>query len=122
MTQAMTREATGTFDPFDPANHGKPLWITYGVDCFPQIVCAKLLAYGPKHNLLPVGERGAYVCIWGYSIYKRQPAFRTLGTRLDKWIDRHDFVRFYEDQEAALDDLRTLTRPRLPDGKDQNST
>ena len=100
-------------NPMDPAHHGKPLWVVYGPTCFPSIVCAKLFAYTAEHVLLPVGQAGPNVCIWGYSVHKRVPGFRTLGLDVNKWSARDKPApRFYTDQGEALADLQRITTPK----------
>ena len=100
--------AAGEIDPRDPKNHGHPIWVTTGPACCPSIVCAQLLAYSATHALLPVGRSGPIVCIWGYSVYRRVPGFRTLG----KSIEELDSAIFWRDQFDALDYLRVITTPR----------
>jgi len=98
-------------DPTDPAHHEKTLWVVHGPTCQPSIVCAQLRAYSADFNLLPVGQAGDHVCIWGYSVYKRVPGFRTLGIRLSKFEGEHK-ARYYTEQEEALSYLRKITKPR----------
>jgi hypothetical protein len=100
-------------DPLDPANHGRPLWIVYGHACMPSLICAKLRAYTEAHAVLPVGTAGPVVCIWGYSVYKRKPGFRTLGLDLREWSKRSTIgPTFYDTQDEAIERLRKLTKPR----------
>lgn len=83
----------------------QPLWVVYGADCFPAILCCKVVWGGTRANPGQV--------IWGYSVYKGVPGFRTLGIKLSTWMERSDFMpRFYTDQELALQDLRKLTTPK----------
>lgn len=102
-------------DPLDVANHGKPLWVVYGPSRFwPQILCCKLLAYDKRHHLLPVGHTGHSVCIWGYSVWRGQPAFRTIGTDVMGWATRQEWGPFFYDQQGyALDHLREVTTPPI---------
>lgn len=96
----------------DANNHGKPLWIVHGDKCFPQLLCAKLRAYTTKYQLLPAGVAGPRVCIFGYSVYRRQPGFRTLGVNVDEWVKRSSFKpAFFDVQDEALAMLRKLTTP-----------
>lgn len=53
---------------WDEAPVGVQLWGVYGNDCFPTIFACKMLDY-------PSGMRA----IWGFSVYRRKPAYRTLG-------------------------------------------
>jgi hypothetical protein len=99
----------------DPAGHGKPLWVVFGSHTWPQIVCVKLLAYTVDHVLLPVGAEGPNVCVWGYSVWKRKPGFRTMGTNVFTWAKAYTLCEFYDAQDEALDRLRKLTTPTCPD-------
>ena len=88
----------------DEANWNKPLWLVYGHKCFPQLLCCKLNFSGALN-------------IWGYSVYRGEPGFRTLGRDLHAWIREcrekgYELFEFYDDQEQALDRLRKLTIPR----------
>lgn len=96
----------------DPKNHGKPLWVVFGIaDCWPQIICAELLAYSSNHGLLPIGHPGHHVVIWGASRWKRKHAFRTLGIEVGEWCSKHKFGPFFFDvQQDALDYLCKITK------------
>lgn len=91
--------------PTDPSCYNKPLWVIYGPDCFPSILACKLK------------QKAEHVVIWGYSIYRRSPGFRTLGLQVEAWVER---VRadtgmvpeFYDDHEEALEKIRKLTTPK----------
>lgn len=104
-----TDKATGVveIDPADPYWHGRPLWVVYGPKCSPTFIAAKLRAYTEKHVLLPIGYSGPVVCIWGYSVYKRVPGFRTLGISVTELEKPHLFA----DQDEALAYLKKLTTP-----------
>jgi hypothetical protein len=100
-------------DPQDPSSHGKPLWVVYGLTCFPSLLCAKLLAYGADYQPRPVGVAGAHVCLWGYSVYRGEPGFRTRGVRVEEWAKRSTMKpRWFDTQTEALECLRKLTTPR----------
>ncbi len=86
-------------DPFNAENHDKPLWVVYGHDAFPSLLCCKLVS------------RAEGVVIWGFSIYKRSPGFRTLGLNVQEWMSRFDKVKFYDDHDEALAYLKKLTSP-----------
>ncbi len=102
-----TPTSTGEIDPRDPYWHGRPLWVIYGPKCHPTFICAKLRAYDAAHIIQPVGRPGANVCIWGYSVYRRVPGFRTMGTGIETLDDPH----FFSVQDEALSYLRKLTTP-----------
>lgn len=87
-------------DPTQKENHDKPLWVVYGVDCFPSLLLCKVNDHatcGPT--------------IWGYSIYKRIPGFRTLGLSLKEWMAREEKPRFFDTQAEAFGLLAKLTTP-----------
>ena len=89
----------------DESCYNKPLWVIYGPDCFPSILACKLK------------QKDSHAFIWGYSIYRRSPGFRTLGLQVEVWIDkvRADtgmVPEFYDDHEQALEKIRKLTTPK----------
>lgn len=89
----------------DPTIVNRPLWVVYGPDCFPSILSCKL-KYSKQ-----------ILTIWGYSIYRRSPGFRTLGQDVDIWMDRVQagggrVPEFFDDHEQALELIRKLTTPK----------
>lgn len=80
-----------------------PLWCVYGAKSFPSIIVCKILK-DPKYGLI----------IWGYSIYKRQPGFRTLGQRLSDWLasEYHENAFFFEKQVDAIAYINELVTPK----------
>jgi hypothetical protein len=80
-----------------------PLWCVYGPDCFPTLLCFKL-----RYQ-----DVGGYndICIWGYSVYKKVPGFRTLGTIFSKWA-KENSPKIFDSQEQALEYLKKITNPR----------
>jgi len=100
-------------NPLDAKNHGKPLWVVVGPSPYwPEMLCCKLLAYDQSNRLLPVGSTGTSVCIWGYSVWRGKPGFRTLGTDVMDWASRQQWGPFfYGEQSHALDHLREVTTP-----------
>lgn len=89
-------------DPMDPASHGKPLWVVYGEKADPRVLYAKLLAYTNDHRLLPAGTAGV-VCIWGHSVWRRQPGFRTLGINVAEWSVRSGLAPLFFDTQAEAE-------------------
>lgn len=79
----------------------KPLWCVYGPDCFPTVFCFKL------HDS---GQYG--ITIWGYSVWKRQPGFRTLGQNLLKWDEKTNKPKYFTKQEDATAYLVKITTPK----------
>jgi hypothetical protein len=97
----------------DPINHGKPLWVVCGRNGDSSIYCVKLLAYDSNYVLLPIGHRGDHVCIWGYSVYKGKPGFRTLGIKVEEWADRFSKAPiFYDSLEEAIKKVTKLLTPK----------
>ena len=84
-------------DPFDRQNHNKPLWVLFGSEAWPQVLCARIHGYGPS--------------IWGYSVYRRSPGFRTLGRDLRAWISEQERALFFDDHDAMLAELKKWTTP-----------
>ncbi len=83
-------------DPFDQQHWNKPLFVVYGSTGFPQMLCCK------------VRLNDGVATIWGFSIWRRTPGFRTLGIKLKTWVERETDPRFYLSQEEAFDDIRGL--------------
>jgi hypothetical protein len=76
----------------DPKEYlDRSLWVVYGPDCFPQLMLVKII----NHPQCGLG-------IWGWSIFRRQPGFRTLGMSLYTWIAREYNPRFYLTRADAL--------------------
>lgn len=91
-------------DHTDPANFGKTLWLVYGLKCFPSILCCQ------------IKQGTSAPTIWGFSVYRRSPGFRTLGRHVDVWINElkargNDMFEFYDDQDEALARLKAITTP-----------
>jgi hypothetical protein len=95
----MNTKAENAIDPLQPEYWNKPLWFVYGSEAWPMVLCAMI-----KNN--------AGVNIWGYSVWKRQPGFRTLGQDAGAWINREDAVAF-ADQQHMLDYLKKITTPKV---------
>ena len=91
-------------DPRKPINHGTPLWVVYGHDCFPSLLCCRI-----KQTAISRGQPEPI--IWGYSVYEGEPGFRTLGQRLSVWMRGNPGARFYRVQKDALAYIAYLTRP-----------
>lgn len=83
----------------------KRLWIIYEYACFPSVLAAKLRLYEGS------------IIIWGYSVYKGEPGYRTLGITLDEWAARNPKGRgtvlsFYDNQEEMMSALNKLITPK----------
>lgn len=92
-------KAKNEIDPLDMQFHDIPLWCVYGYDCFPEIMACKLNYNGGLN-------------IWGYSVYKRQPGYRTLGQDVQKWMKRYIMVKFFAKQEDAIMFISNLVTPK----------
>lgn len=92
----------GAVDPYE--NLFKPLWVVYGSTARPAMraVCCNNAG----------GSRGV---LWGYSVYKRSPGYRTDGIDINVWKERNgdDFEPlFFDSHPNAIDFMRQLTTPR----------
>lgn len=91
---------TGNIDPHNPDNYNKVIWCVYGPDSFPTMFCC----------VIKTASRNP--AIWGYSVYKRSPGFRTLGREVvDGWVESNN-AKFFDTQDAAFEYLRELTTPK----------
>lgn len=86
-------------DPTLTEHHNKILWCVHGPDSFPTMICCVIKTASRNPS------------IWGYSVYKRSPGFRTLGREvISDWIASNN-AKFFLSQDAAFDYLRELTTP-----------
>lgn len=92
-------KANNEIDPLDPLYLNVPLWCVYGYDCFPKIIACALTYNGA-------------VNIWGYSVYRRQPGYRTLGQNVVTWMKGHQMVKFFAKQEDAIMFINKLVTPK----------
>lgn len=92
----------------DQENYNKPLWCVYGSECFPSMFCCKIIynaEFGP--------------IVWGYSVYRRSPGFRTLGQNVNIWINNlkkkygWSMFEFYDQHSDAIHRVTDLTNPRI---------
>lgn len=88
----------GEVDPLEYI--GVPMWCIYGHDCFPSVVCCLLSEY--EH---PV--EGKQIVIRGYSVYRREPGFRTMGRTLDSWRQSNkeygrELEKWFINQQKAM--------------------
>lgn len=82
---------------FNDAPLDTPLWAVYGPDSFPTAVCVKIRNH-------PTGR-----AVWGYSVYRRSPGFRTLGQNEEYTIQNN--YRFFTEQAEMLAYLGKLLTP-----------
>lgn len=99
-------------DPFDPQHWDKPLFVVYGSSAFPSLLCCKVLHRTTYPDKDP--------CIWGFSIWRRTPGFRTLGIKLKDWVERETDPRFYLSQEEAFEAIRETFNKAAPTPKVKN--
>lgn len=89
----------------EPEQHiGVPLWVVYGHNCFPSILCCRLR------------DDGRDIVIWGYSVYKRKPGFRTIGQILSTWREGNaeygkSLEKWFIKQEDAVAFINKLVTP-----------
>ena len=89
-------------------NEGKILYCVYGVDCFPTIFSCKI------HYINTFGYGNI---IWGYSVYKGEAGFRTLGREVDSWINElkekygWDLFLFFDDFDEAMKYIKKQIKP-----------
>lgn len=94
-------KAENSIDPTAPQYRDVPLWCVYGYDCFPEIIACT------------VHDHGQYsLCVWGYSVYRRQPGYRTLGRELQAWMSQYKMVEFFAKQEDAIMFINKLVTPK----------
>lgn len=96
-------------DPFDPQHWDKPLFVVYGSSAFPSLLCCKVLHRTTYPDKDP--------CIWGFSIWRRTPGFRTLGIKLKTWVEQETDPRFYLTQEEAFEVVRETFNKAAPTPK-----
>lgn len=89
-------------DPHLAEHQYKPIWVVYGSTAFPSLLCCK------------INHCQGVACIWGYSVWKRVPGFRTLGQHLSQWVEKSELCFFFADQQHALDFLKLTTTPKVP--------
>lgn len=88
-------------DVNDRKNHDIPLWAVMVVhQGLAEIQCLKIRdqSNGDLH-------------VWGYSVWRNSPGFRTLGIRLSAFTERFVSCAFYNDHDGALAALKVATTP-----------
>ena len=105
----LTFDGGSTYDgsldvnPSDRINIGVVLWCVYGPSCFPQVMCCKVIP-SPREQYTPL-------TIWGYSVYRNSPGFRTLGIHFVKWMRDNPEAKFFRVRNEALAYLANLITP-----------
>lgn len=80
---------------------GVELYCVYGPNCFPSIFSCVI-----RQHI--TGK-----CVWGYSVYKRVPGFRTIGHHIGDFLNRYKNAVFFDKQEYALEYLSKLITPKI---------
>lgn len=63
-------------------------------DCYPN---------GEQPFIVSIAHGGPFLAVWGFSIYRRRPGYRTLGQDLREWLARHPGVVVQVDRDRRLD-------------------
>lgn len=87
----------GTIDPAEYLD--QPIWCVTGAECAPSVFCCRI-AKTTALNSQPV--------IWGFSVYKGDPGFRTLGQRLDVFREQNPRAVFFATPADATSYLYEL--------------
>ncbi len=88
-----------------------PYWCVYGSKYSPSILCFKLHFWKTD---LPSYKHLEAINIWGYSVYKRKPGFRTLGIKFDEWCNRDNSdKKFFTSINTATDYIKSLVTPKI---------
>ena len=66
---------------------------------------------GARIECVMVNCRSGGPAVWGYSVWRRSPGFRTLGISLASYMARAREVEFYAEQQHALDAVKEATAP-----------
>lgn len=98
-----TMSAPFEVDYLDPANWNKPLWCAHGYKSHPSIHCL-MIKPCPSVNFQPF--------VWGYSVWKRQPGFRTLGLSFEEFHKNKDLYLYFDKKQAALNYLSKILEPK----------
>jgi hypothetical protein len=75
---------------WEDAPVGIVLWAVYGPSSFPTVFACRMRDYDYADR-----------AIWGFSVYKRIPGFRTLGVGRD-WAEKND-LHIFEGRQEAFD-------------------
>jgi hypothetical protein len=81
-----------TINPTDSAHHNTPLWAVYDWN-------------GPAVLACRVNTLQGKATIWGYSVWKRQPGYRTLGVNLSDWRSTARNPVFFDKQSEAIEEV-----------------
>lgn len=90
-------------DPNDPVNLNRTLWCVHGHKAHPAIHCLRIKA---SQNM-----KGHFV--WGYSVWKGEPGFRTLGVSVEKFHENKDLHLYFPEKQDALEYLSIILDPKI---------
>ena len=90
-----------TIEPTNQEYWNIPLWCVHGHKSHPSIHC-----------LMIVSCRDGSINVWGYSVYKRAPGFRTLGMSLEAFAKDKTICYYFSTKQAALDYLSDILEPK----------
>lgn len=79
-------------DPFDSKYDNTLLWCVRGTADIAIYIDCVMINYDSQIN--PV--------VWGYSVYRRSPGFRTLGISLHRLKDQHSCCMFFDNRDDAI--------------------
>ena len=88
-----------------------PFWVVCIYDSIPEQVYLEHCKVR-KHQDVGVFEGKPYFCIWGWSIWRRKGAFRTIGQELNHWCEGLTDVKFFSTQESAKAFAEDLMKSR----------
>lgn len=100
-----TKLAKKAIDPSDANYHNIPLWCVHGHEAHPSIHCLKLKMSPAVTNF--------QLTVWGYSVYKGEPGFRTLGKSLTAFSEGKKLLLFFACKQDALDYLSIILEPKV---------
>lgn len=100
-----TKLAKKAIDPFDTNYHNIPLWCVHGHEAHPAIHCLKLKMSPSSANFK--------LTVWGYSVYKGEPGFRTLGKSIEVFSAEKKLLLFFVNKQDALDYLSIILEPKV---------
>jgi hypothetical protein len=87
-------------DPYDRKYHDVPLWVVYS---------------GPINGIglmcLKINNATGTPSVWGYSVYRNSPGFRTLGSGFRSFMERYERADFFADLDEAVEHMKVQVAP-----------
>lgn len=100
-----------SIDPKD-IKPGTPHWCVFGPSSFPKIICFTLHFWETNDSKYKHLEG---YNIWGYSVYRKKPGFRTIGKNFNDWIREQqlngDMPVFFGNIDHATEYLKSILTP-----------